>query len=305
MVQANLKILEDLGRFLHDVTTHGVNRAFFTVRPQDFTRERRLPMQSVIALLLNFCKRSLGVEIAEFFALFAPETVPPTHGAFCQQRSKLKAAFFQVWNHLLCESFYTHYAGAVKRWRGFLVVACDGSTLYLPEGKELKEHFGTQDNRYTEVPMARALQVYDVRNGLTLWAGLAGIRTSESTLLLENLGHLPLGSVVLLDRYFPSFALMHLLTQQGRGLHFVMRCKVGYCREVKAFVASGKSSKTVVLKATSQALETLHRLGYEIPKEASLQVRLVKVVLATGEVEVLLTDLLSEALYGVEDFKAL
>src|SRR5438067_3516318 len=119
MVQANVKIIEDLKGFLHDVSSHAVNRAFFTEKPTDFSRKRDLPMPTVVAMVMNFIKRSLAVEIEEFFESILHQEQAPTQSAFCQQRKKLKAAFFQLWNDVLCESFYHHYGGAVKRWRNF------------------------------------------------------------------------------------------------------------------------------------------------------------------------------------------
>ncbi len=50
MVQANVKIIQELKEFLHAVTRHAVNRAFFTESPTDFCRKRDLPMATVIAL---------------------------------------------------------------------------------------------------------------------------------------------------------------------------------------------------------------------------------------------------------------
>ena len=108
MVAANVKIIEDLKRFLHHVTCYAVNRAFFTQQPPDFSRRRDLPMPAVIALMMDFLKCSLGIEIQEFFDSIQADKEAPTSSAFCQQCKKLKAEFFQLWNQVLCESFYTH-----------------------------------------------------------------------------------------------------------------------------------------------------------------------------------------------------
>ena len=303
MVAANIKIIEDLKRFLHDVTHYAVNRAFFTQKPTDFSRHRQLPMSTVVGMLMDFFKRSLAVEIQEFFEHLQHQQQAPTASAFCQQRKKLKPAFFQLCNQVLCDSFYTHYGEAVKRWRGFLLVAADGSSLYLPPAQELVEHFGTQENQHVQIPMARAVQLYDVLNGITLWGGLFPLRKAESVVLCENVRFLPCGSIVVLDRYFPGFALMYLLRQ--RGVHFVIRCKLDFNSEVKAFVRSHKCSKIVALHATPDARSRLKELGQELNSEAVVKVRLVKFTISPKQTEVLLTDLVDEQLYSVEDFKEL
>ena len=179
--------------------------------------------------------------------------------------------------------------------------AADGSTLYLPSAGELIEYFGTQENQHGQKPMARAVQLYDVLNGLTLWGGVFPIRQAESTLLCAHLQHLPCGSIVVLDRYFPGFALMYLLRQ--RGVHFVIRCKLDFNSEVKAFVRSRKCSKIVALHATPDARSRLKELGQELNSEAVVKVRLVKFTISPKQTEVLLTDVLDEQLYSVRTSK--
>jgi hypothetical protein len=304
MVAANLKIIQDLKEFLDNVCNYAVNRAFFTASPKYFSRKRDLPMALVIVMILDFFKRSLSIEIQEFFDSLCHKQVP-TPSAFCQQRKKLDAGFFQMWNHVLCEGFYHHYGKEVKRWKGFLVLAADGSTVYFPPAKKLIEHFGTQTNQHGGKPMGRVMQLYDLLNGLTLWGELCPIRKSESTILSENLEVLPCNSVVVLDRYFPGMPLMYMLMHAGSMPHFVMRCKLGFNKEVKAFVCSHKPSKIIELHPTADTRSRMMKKGYIIDKDEVIRVRLVKFKISPKETEVLITDLLDEQLYTVEDLKAL
>jgi hypothetical protein len=304
MVEANVKILQDVRWFLYAVCDHTVHRALFTEKPTDFTRTRDLPMVRVIAMIVNLLKRSLSVEIREFFEVLVGKD-PPTKSAFCQQRQKLKALFFQVWNHVLAEGFYRYYAGAVKHWRGFCLLACDGSTLYLPATPSVQQHFGTQRNQHGGVPMARALQLRDVLNELTLWAGLYPIHCGEGTILLENLKHIGADSLLLLDRGYPGFVLMYALGHQPSPLHFVMRCRVGFNQQVSTFMSSTLTDQVVTLRASPEARTTLRKHGYQVPAPLTLAVRMVKVPLAGGGTEVLLTSLLDQRLYSTRDLQQL
>ena len=67
MVEANVKIMEDLQSYLDVCCEESEIRNKFTAKASDFSRTRKLPMQRVALLVLNFLKRSLNVEIKEFF----------------------------------------------------------------------------------------------------------------------------------------------------------------------------------------------------------------------------------------------
>lgn len=68
------------------------------------------------------------IEILKCFESLEKDLVHCIKGDFSSQRSKLKALFFEAWNHWLVNKFYHHYGDQVKRWRNFSVQAVDGST---------------------------------------------------------------------------------------------------------------------------------------------------------------------------------
>jgi hypothetical protein len=64
---------------------------------------------------------------------------------------------------------------------------------------------------------------------------------------------------------------------------------------------SSKNSKIIDLKSSSNAIATLREHGYIITPETTIKVRMVKVILSSGEVEILLTNLDYQNLYTNED----
>src|SRR5674476_508321 len=84
-----------------------------------------------------------------------------------------------------------------------------------------------------------------------------------------------------------------------------MRCKAGFNKEVKQFLQSSKNSKIIDLKPNSNAIATLLEHGYIITPETTIKVRMVKVTLSSGEVEILLTNLYDKNLYTNDDLKFL
>jgi hypothetical protein len=305
MVEANLKIIEELKFFLEAASNDANIRKLITQSETDFTRDRKLTMQRITSLIINMPKRSLSIEIQEFFDSLEKDLESCTKGAFSLQRTKLKPLFFQVWNHWLVEKFYHYYGTKVKRWRGFLLQAVDGSTAYLMNIKEVIEHFGTQDNQHGSIPMARVMQIQDILNDITVWGDIRPIKESEQAIMAGQVRNLYDDSLTLFDRGYPSYTLMYLMLNEETPRHFVMRCKVGFNKEVKQFVHSRKNSKIIELKPTADAITTLRRQGHIVTAKTTIKVRMVKVKLSTGEIEILLTDLYDEKLFTLEDLKYL
>lgn len=305
MVEANLKIIEELKFFLNTVSEDAEIRKLVTQSDSDFSRDRKLPLTKLVGLLINMPKRSLSIEIQEFFDSLEVGLEASTKGAFSLQRTKLQALFFKVWNQWLVSSFYHYYGEKVKRWRGFRIQAVDGSTAYLMNKKEVIEHFGTQDNQFGGIPMARVMQVQDILNDITVWGDIRPIKESEQAIMAGQVRHLSADSLTLFDRAYPGFALMYLMRNEETPRDFVMRCKVSFNNEVKQFVRSRKSSKTIELFPTANAISTLREHGYIVTAKTSLKVRMVKVKLPTGEVEILLTSLYCEKLFTIADLKYL
>jgi len=135
MVEANVSIIEELKYFLELVSKDPSARKSVTLSETDFTRERKLTLKRVVGIIINMPKRSLSIEIQEFFESLDKGLESSSKGAFSLQRTKLHPLFFSAWNKLLVECFYHYYGEHVKRWRGFRLQAVDGSTAYLVNKK--------------------------------------------------------------------------------------------------------------------------------------------------------------------------
>jgi Transposase DDE domain len=290
---------------LEDISCSPELRELFTGNKSHFIRQRKLTLQCLIGIIINMPKRSLSIELRDFFDILA-DSKSATKGAFSLQRSKLRPVFFQVWNSFLTKGFYTHYAKEVKRWKGFIVLAVDGSTINLPNKKELKERFGTWGNQHGDnSPMARIVQAYDVLNDLTILNTIHPITTSEKAIINGEVDKLLPTSLTLFDRGFPSYELMYLMIQAEQPKHFVIRCMTTFNNEVKLFAKSALNSKIIDLKASPNAIAGLLNKGFIITDSTHIKVRMVKVKLCTGETELLLTNLYDETLYTIADLNHL
>lgn len=167
------------------------------------------------------------------------------------------------------------------------------------------EHFGTQDNQHVSIPMARVMQIQDILNDITVRGIIRPIKESEKSMMAGWVSNLYEDSITLMDRGYPSYALMYLMNNQETLRRFVMRCKKGFNKEVKQFMHSRKNSKIIKLSPSANAIVTLREQGYILTGETTITVRMVKVKLSSGEVEVLLTNLYDEKLFTTEDLKYL
>ncbi len=305
MVETNIKIIRELKLFLDLVSSDSDIRKLVTQNESDFIRERKLPLKRIAGIILNMPKRSLSIEIQEFFDSLEDSSGSCTKGAFSLQRSKLKPLFFQVWNKWLVDNFYNYYGENVKRWRGFRLQAVDGSTAYLLNKKEILNHFGTHGNQHVSTPLARVMQIHDVLNDITVWGDMYPIEQSERAIMAKQVSHLHHESLTLFDRGFAGYGLMYLMMNEETPRHFVIRCTATFNKEVIEFGRSGKRSKVIQFKPSYKAIKMLRNNGYIVTSDTTINVRAVQINLPNGEQEILLTDLYDEKLYSIEDLKFL
>lgn len=260
-----------------------------------------MPFDRVVLFMMNLVKRSLSFELSCFMRLFPFQTSDRITGsAFNQNRMKLKPEVFKDMLEFLNGEFYTDNETRIKRWNRFRLLSNDGSFITLPSTAELRNKYGAFRNQNeTEIVQARGSFLYDVLNRMVITAKMAVHAQGEITLAIEQTSHVTAGDLVLYDRGYPSFELMYALTKQQA--HFVMRCKHGWSNQTCTFMQSQSKSQIISIKpgrTTPIKSKPYHR-------HASLQVRFVKVVLPSGEVELLLTSLVDEQQFPNDIFKHL
>src|SRR5436190_1848103 len=143
MQEANLKIISELKAFLFSVSTNNDFLKYFKTTPIAFTRRRKLPFDAIVLLIVQLCKKSLRIELEDFFESFQVGKKCSV-AAFSLQRMKLDPVFFSCWNTVLYTSFYKSYGKNVKRWKGYRVLGADGSNIALIKNPELEAYFGGQ-----------------------------------------------------------------------------------------------------------------------------------------------------------------
>jgi hypothetical protein len=305
MADANVAIINEIERFMETAITDCAEKSKYTVeKTRDFTRRRILTFPVLILMILNAMKRSLSIEIADFFShVFPGESC--TKQAFSKQRGKLKPAFFHACNRVLINGFYRHYGSHVKRWKGMVLWAVDGRTVPLPQTESLKKAFGGAGNQHAEKPVsvtARICLFYDVLNGLTVKGALHPYYSSEDSACAQSLEEMDFADkVLILDRGYVSYWLLYLLMEKD--IKFVMRVKQGETNSVKQFMKSSRKDLTTLWYPSHCSRKRLAEKGRVVNRTTGLKIRMVKVMLNTGETEVPVTNLYDSHVYDSQSMK--
>ena len=248
--------------------------------------------------LISQSKRSLSIELNEYFEDLGQS--PCTKSAFSKARYRVLWSFFRDWHQHFVDLVYTD-SDALCTWKGHLLKAIDGSSIYLFKDAALEKAFGSQSNQHMSIPMARAGIELDVLNGYCTQAQLQPYTEGEMVFAEAFLARSTKKDLRIYDRYFAGFELIFKHLQVNS--NFVMRCKVGFNQVVIKFVSSNKKQAIVEFPISDNVRQSLRKQGYSVDKKTSVRVRLVRVEIGQQEPEILITSLLDLRKYPHSCFK--
>ena len=225
-----------------------------------------------------------------------------TKGALSTARSHLKPEAFVEMNDNVNETFYSQAPYLI--WKKYRLLAVDGTRLVLPNHKTIIEEFGQHEfgpNADSKKSLAMASMMYDVLNLTTIDAQIAPYASSERDLFYKHLAKAKKGDLLLLDRGYPSIAILFLLLAMG--VDFCMRMKDDWWLSVKELIESEEQERIVKFKLPKKDKKLLKDYPEYVDKEITC--RLVCITLETGEKEVLCTSLIDSEQHPVDDFSPL
>lgn len=302
-VESRSKNANDIISSLQFEISNSFTKEKFIVDVRDFSRNRSLSFSVTLLFMINFLTKSLSLEIVNFLNFLKRKEIPQkpfSKSAFVQARKKIKPEVFCYLNEKLIDDFYTDNCAVKTRFLGKRILSVDGSRLTLPRTKELEDIYGrTKNQTQTYVIQGKACVLYDVLNKIGIAGVLSSVDTDERIQAKQLLKHCIKGDLIIYDRGFASFDFIR--EHKERDLDFVMRLRVGFNLIVKEFVTSGKASQVVIM----QPGKNTDRQGKAYDKDACVTLRLLRIALPGGEIEVLATSLENEKLYKNEIFKEL
>jgi len=256
---------------------------------------------------MTLLRRSLQRELVDFQDKLQQgrlDISKVSKAAFCKARKKLKPLAFITLNEILLETFYDESNPSVKLWKGYRLLASDGSTVEVPNSPEVQRKWGVFKERSDgkKICMARLEQTYDVLNNMSLVSSIDSIKVSESTLFwqhLEQIRPTQETNLHILDRYYASHLLIFYL--HHRGEQFCFRMKKDWWKIAEDFYNSEEDDRLITLSLPRKDHSKAAGLGI---KEHQVKCRLVKIPLDSGEIEVLLTSLTEQSV-TIADLKEL
>lgn len=145
--------------------------------------------------------------------------------AFVKARRKMLLGFWINLIIVLGERFEQQH-GQQHCFRGFRVLAIDGTRLDLPNWKQLKDHFGTAKNSSgAHNAQARMVVLQFPFTRLPFRYELAPLADSEVTMALRLVQQLEKNDLLLMDAGYWSYQLLWAIT--NRNAFFAMRLRKG------------------------------------------------------------------------------
>jgi hypothetical protein len=293
----------ELVEFVKNVFHSEAFRSQNKQKPSDFTRERAFPFHSLIFFLLNMNNKSYQDELDRYFQIMNHLEVAERFlykGSLSKARAKLKHQAFVDLNDHMIRHFYDHFRH--RTWHGFNLLAVDGTTPRVPDQKSISEHFGVWNSNKGEkpCPKARASQMFDVLNKVTIDAIISPKSNGERELAAFHFLKLLPDDLILLDRGYPAFWLFKLI--MSLKAQFCARISYKMLNIIRKFDESGEDEQIVKLDPSTVSARKCFEMGLD---KKTMKVRLIRVGLESGETEVLITSLTDMKRYPIALFSEL
>jgi hypothetical protein len=252
--------------------------------PTAFTRVRKMPFCDIMWFIMSCSNKSLQTELDDYFHKKGTEAV--SRQAFSKKREDIKPEAFVYLNDLLVQKFEKE-DGDIATYRGYRLFGSDGTWIDLPNTPQLRDRFGYSSNGTDKIyAKGLAITAFDVLNKITVFAELYRFDDSEKLRILnivdEFAGLYKEKSIWLLDRGYPSFDLFSKLEHNGQ--NFAIRVSSQSLKEIND---SNEPDQTITVTRGKR----------------SVKLRVVNVILSSGESEKLVTNLFSD--FSLDDLKEL
>ena len=183
----------------------------------DFTRKRKLPVETLIHFIIQMQSKSVNSELCEYFNDIDSL---PTASALCQQRDKLDISAFQRIMHLFVNAFDDY-----KTWKGYYVLACDGSDVNIAyDEKDVDTKRQNGNNKPFSQLHINGL--YDCINHVFWDTSIdTATKTRECAALMEMImkHDYPVNSIIIADRGYEKYNLMACCIENNQ--KFLIRTK--------------------------------------------------------------------------------
>ena len=223
--------------------------------------------------------KTAQIEANNFFETVLEDEKSVTKQALFKSRKNISPGVFQelfrMTNDMIIQK------NKIRRYKGYRIFAVDGSELRIEKNKSTEKYFIQRANSAENKTSARISVLYDVISDFVLDAQIGSLETDEREMAVRNIIYFSRffnsKDIVIFDRGYPSRKMISFMTEMNG--KYLMRLQGSCFRGVDFRITITHNDKTY-------------------------SVRIVRVVLKSGEVETLITNL-SENELDTDKFREL
>lgn len=265
-------------------------------------RRRRLPAEQVIWLVLGMAiyrQRPIDGLVSHLdLVLEGAGSASMAKSAVSQARARLGDEPLK-WLFERCSDKWAHESARRHAWRGLALYGVDGTSVRVPDSKENRKHFGSQNARNNELsgyPLARIVTLMALRSHILAGAAL-GPWGDERPYAEELWPKVPDDSLTIVDRNFLAAHILVGIESGGANRHWLTRAT---SRSAWSVVKKlGKGDELVEMRPQTYAREKLEA----VPKVWTM--RAIHYRRPGFKPATLLTSLLDPKLFPADEIRAL
>ena len=237
--------------------------------------------------------KSLLIELWENQELSIYQKHPVSASSLCEARQKLPEEIFIELNATIL--LQQEKLLFLPKWHGHRVFAADGSKLNLPHELLLSGYKAPNRDQY--YPQGLMSTIYHLGSGL-IYDCLLSPSKSERHCILDQMNKLSQGDVLVLDRGYFSYLLLHQAIEKG--IHLICRLQSGTMnKEIKAFFDNDLNESVIQYYPSAAVKSEIKKQGFQINYKI-IELRLIKYQIA-DEKYICATTLTGEQ-YPLDEF---
>lgn len=294
--------------------------AFVKNPEKDFTRNRKQSFQKIFHFILSMENDAIKRELMKYFN-FSSDA--PTDAAFNMQRGKIKTTAFEYLFHEFSNRIQDE-----KNYKGYKLLACDGSSLYISRNPKDKDTFIHEHNTMRGFNMLHLNTLYDLcnrkytdaviqpahgmdeRDALCRMVQRAAYRNTDKTILIADRGYSSLRLFAYIDASSYKYVIRFkessvnniaygIKLPDSDTYDFTKEIYLTHSRKKELFLRKDKHVKYICKKTGEDEFDAIGKREL-LP----IKLRFVKFPLKNNTYEILVTNL-SEQEFSSEELKVL
>lgn len=209
-------IKKSLNKCIADISAHP--EVYAKNPSKDFVRNRKLPFEQMIKCILAMSGKSLDGELMDYFNM---NISMPTVSAFVQQRNKINYCAFEKLFHSFTNAIDEH-----NLFKGFRLLAVDGSDLHVPSNKKETESFYQNSKGYKPFNLLHLNVLYDLKRNIYTNAIVQPIKyrnEHKAFVTMVDSDDLSTPTIYIADRGYESYNNIAHIMEKGQ--KFLIRVK--------------------------------------------------------------------------------